>query len=148
KRLWRYTGLTEMMELTCSILTVTFIVLALRALKLLNVEGTQLSYGIIFIESGLSFLLMAAMRVLRRLQTEHTQRRHWRQPIRRRALLVGAGEAGQMVLKELAQRRDVGVDVVGLVDDDPQKYKKRIGALTVFGTTSDLPKLVEELFVD
>lgn len=147
RRLWRYTGLTEIMELGCSVLVITTIVLIARALKLLNIDENQLSFGIIFIDAGLCFMMLVAPRVMRRLQTEHQQRRHWRQPIRRRALLVGAGDAGQMVLREL-NMRNVGVDVIGMLDDDPAKVKKRIGSLTVFGTTKDLPRFVEELMID
>lgn len=148
RRLWRYTGLTEMTELGCAVLTVSTAIVVARALEIISVEGNNLSYSIIFIDMCLSFLLLSCPRVLRRLMTEHNQRRHWRQPARRRGLLVGAGDAGQMVLKEMLQRRDLGVDVIGLVDDDPQKVKKRIAHLTVFGTTKDLPRLVEDLFID
>ncbi|MBX9692821.1 MAG: polysaccharide biosynthesis protein, partial [Cyanobacteria bacterium] len=148
RRLWRYTGLTEVMELGCSVLTVTTLILGMRTLGLLTVENNQLSYGIIFVNCCFSFLLLTGPRVLRRLLTEHSQRKHWRQPVRKRALLVGAGDAGLMVLKEMSQRSDLGVDVVGLIDDDPTKIKKRIGALTVFGTTKELPTLIDNLFVD
>src|SRR5262249_17309334 len=127
RRLWRYTGLTEVTELGCSVLLVTTAILAARALGLLHLDGQHLSYGIISIECGLAFLLLVSPRVLRRLQTEHEQRRHWRQPVRRRALLVGAGDAGQMVVRELSQRSDLGVDIVGLLDDDPQKLRRKIG---------------------
>ncbi|PWT95140.1 MAG: polysaccharide biosynthesis protein [Candidatus Melainabacteria bacterium] len=148
RRLWRYTGLTEIMELGCSVLTVTTLLFFLRSLALVSIRGNQISYGIITIDCGLCFLLLAGPRILRRLQTEHRQRRHWRQPVRRRALLIGAGDAGQLVLRELNQRPDLGVDVVGFLDDDPQKLHKRIGQLTVYGTTYDLPALVDNLFVD
>jgi FlaA1/EpsC-like NDP-sugar epimerase len=148
RRLWRYTGLTEMMELGLSVLSVTTILYIIRAFGWLGVDGNQLSYGIISIDAGLCFIILAGPRVLRRLQTEHNQRRHWRQPVRRRALLVGAGDAGMLVLRELNQRSDLGVDVIGVLDDDPEKLKKRIGNLTVFGTTQELPKLVENLFID
>ena len=148
RRLWRYTGLTEIMELGCAVLAVSTLVLIARALNLTGIENNQLSFGIIAIDAGLCFLMLTGPRVLRRLQIEHRQRRHWRQPVRRRALLVGAGDAGQLVLRELNQRSDLGVDVVGLLDDDPAKVHKRIGSLTVFGTTEDLPKLVENLFID
>lgn len=148
RRLWRYTGLTEVVELAVSTISVTTVLMILRALGHLPIDGYQLSYGIILTEPALSFLLLASARVSRRMQTEHQQRRHWRQPVRRRALVVGAGDAGQMVVRELRHRMDVGVDVVGFVDDDPNKVKKRIGNLTVFGTTKELAKFVEDLFVD
>ena len=148
RRLWRYTGLTEVMELGLSVLSVSALLYVARAINLLAVDNNQLSFGIISIDFGLCFIILTGPRVLRRLQTEHNQRRHWRQPVRRRALLVGAGDAGQLVLRELAQRSDLGVDVVGLLDDDPQKVKKRMGNLTIFGTTNELPRLVEDLFID
>lgn len=148
KRLWRYTGLTEVMELGCTVLTVTTIIVIARELGWLSFEQHHLSYGIIFVHSILSFLFLTAPRILRRLSTEHNQRQHWRQPVRRRALLVGAGDAGLMVLKELSQRPEAAVDIVGLIDDDPTKVKKRIGSITVFGTTRELPRLIENLFID
>jgi FlaA1/EpsC-like NDP-sugar epimerase len=148
RRLWRYTGLTEIMELGCSVLTITTLLLFVRSLGLISIRSNQISYGIITIDAGLCFLLLAGPRILRRLQTEHKQRRYWRQPVRRRALLIGAGDAGQLVLRELNQRPDLGVDVAGFLDDDPQKLHKRIGNLTVYGTTHDLTALVDNLFID
>lgn len=148
RRLWRYTGLTEVIELGLSLFIASSILFAMRVFGLLNIHGQQLSLGIIVIDCGLSFLMLVSPRILRRLQTEHRQRRHWRQPVRKRALLIGAGDAGQLVLRELNQRSDLGVDVVGILDDDPQKLRKRIGPLTVFGTTHDLSRLVETLFID
>jgi len=148
RRLWRYTGLTEVMELGLSLFIITASLLACRLLGWLNIDGRQLSLGIILIDWGLSFLALVTPRILRRLQTEHRQRRHWRQPVRRRALLIGAGDAGQLVLRELNQRPDLGVDVVGMLDDDPEKLRRRIGTLTVFGTTHDLAKLVDSLAID
>lgn len=147
-RLWRYTGLAEVIEIGVATLSVSTIVLIARAIGLLAIGKYQLSYGIILIEPVLSFMLLVAARVVRRLQTEHKQRRHWRQPVRKRALVVGAGDAGQMVSKELSLRSDLGTDVVGFVDDDLLKVGKRIGNATVFGTTKQLLKFVETLFVD
>ncbi len=148
RRLWRYTGLTEVVELAVSVLSVTTILMIFRALGHLPVDGQQLSYGVILTEPAVAFLLLASARVARRMQTEHEQRRHWRQPVRRRALVVGAGDAGQMVARELSHRQDVGLDIIGFVDDDQSKVRKRIGSLTVFGTTRELEKFIEELFID
>lgn len=148
RRLWRYTGLAETVELAVSVLIVTTLIMIVRALGHLPIDGQQLSYGVILTEPTVTFLLLAAARVSRRMQTEHQQRRHWRQPFKRRALVVGAGDAGQMVVRELAQRLDVGVDVVGYIDDDPLKLHKRIGRLTVYGTTAQLARMVDNLFID
>lgn len=148
RRLWRYTGLTEVMELGVGVMVVTTIIFIARAVGWLAVEQNHLSYGIIFVNAGVSLLFLCSPRIARRLMTEHSQRTHWRQPARKRALVVGAGDAGQMVLRELSQRMDLATDVVGLIDDDPSKLRKRIGNVTVFGGTSELPKFIENLFID
>jgi FlaA1/EpsC-like NDP-sugar epimerase len=148
RRLWRYTGLTEILELGSAILTVTALVLLARAFGLLHIAGSKLSYGIIFIEAGLLLLLLSVPRVLRKLQTEQERHKHRRHQVRRRALIVGAGEAGQMVVRELSARLDLGIDVVGFIDDDPLKIKKKIGSITVYGGTKDLDKITQTLFVD
>ncbi|MEZ4535387.1 MAG: hypothetical protein R3D26_10360 [Cyanobacteriota/Melainabacteria group bacterium] len=103
RRLWRYTGLTEVMELFCSVLSVTTIFLIVRASGYLIIGGHHMSYGIIFINCILAFLSLSGPRVLRRLAIEHSQRA-LAAADRRRSLVVGAGDAGQMVLKELSQR--------------------------------------------
>ena len=147
-RLWRYTGLAEVIEIGVATLSVTTILMIARAIGLLSIGHHQLSYGIILLEPVLTFMLIVSARVIRRLQTEAKQRKHWRQPIRKRALVVGAGDAGQMVAKELSSRPDLGTDVVGFVDDDPRKVGKRIGNATVFGTTGQLLKYISSSFVD
>jgi FlaA1/EpsC-like NDP-sugar epimerase len=148
RRLWRYTGLTEIMELVLSVASVSALLFICRAAGLLIAGGRHLSYGIIAIDAGLCLLLLVAPRVLRRLQTEHVQRKHWRQPFLRRAILVGAGDAGMMVLKELRRRHDLKIELVGVLDDDPSKQNSRFGHLSVLGTIDDLPRLAESLFID
>ena len=147
-RLWRYTGLAEVVEIGVATLSVSTIIMIARAINLLAIGKHQLSYSIILIEPVLTFMLVVSARVMRRMQTEYNQRRHWRQPVRKRALVVGAGDAGQMVARELSHRLDLGTDVVGFVDDDQLKIGKRIGNATVYSTTKDMLKYVETLFVD
>ena len=58
------------------------------------------------------------------------------------ALIVGAGETGLVVLKELKKSREV--DVVGFVDDDPGKKDMSIHGKKVFGNTTDISAVVEK----
>ena len=43
---------------------------------------------------------------------------------RQRALVAGAGELGRMVAEKLAEHRELGLDVVGFLDDDPGKARR------------------------
>ncbi len=63
---------------------------------------------------------------------------------RQRALIVGAGDAGEATARELLRRPQDGLVPIGFVDDDPQKKKLRIHGLPVLGTTHDLVRLTEK----
>ena len=148
RRLWRYTGLTEVMELGISVLGCLTLLYIIRVSGLLVYHNEQLSYAVIFIYGLIVSAFMAAPRILRRLMIEHLQRRHWRQPFRKRAIVVGAGDAGQLVIKELEQRQDLGTDVVGIVDDDPQKHNRKMGRYMVIGPSSKLHNYIDNYQVD
>lgn len=69
-----------------------------------------------------------------------------------RLVIVGAGSAGSLLLRELQSRPALGIDVVGFLDDNPGLTKAIIGGVPVLGTVSDLERIVEvkgvhELFV-
>lgn len=64
---------------------------------------------------------------------------------KKRALIIGAGSAGSMLVRQLIKSRDAELLPVGFVDDDPKKQKLQIYGVTVFGKTKDIPKLVEKL---
>jgi len=67
----------------------------------------------------------------------------------RRVLIVGAGEAGQLLARQLLhpdRRRDY--ELMGFVDDDPRKQGFRLHGLAVLGTREDIPQLTRRLRVD
>ena len=60
----------------------------------------------------------------------------------KRAIIVGAGEAGQLVGRELRQKPESGVVPVCYLDDDPAKIGQRIHGIPVSGSLEDLPRLI------
>ncbi|NBW65850.1 polysaccharide biosynthesis protein, partial [bacterium] len=65
----------------------------------------------------------------------------------RRALVVGAGTGGQMILRETQLHQKLRVHVVGFVDDDRSKQNQLLGNVPVVGTLDDLPTLIQQLSV-
>jgi FlaA1/EpsC-like NDP-sugar epimerase len=53
-------------------------------------------------------------------------------------LVVGAGDAGQLVIREMQRNRQLGYTPIGLIDDDPRKKNLRIHGVRVLGTTDEL----------
>jgi exopolysaccharide biosynthesis polyprenyl glycosylphosphotransferase len=68
--------------------------------------------------------------------------------LRRKLLIVGAGKCGSRILQALRNRPRCGLEVVGFVDDDPQKQGARVDGLPVLGDSSSLLALVSRHGVD
>jgi FlaA1/EpsC-like NDP-sugar epimerase len=60
------------------------------------------------------------------------------------AVIVGAGDAGQLVIREMLKSRALGYTPTALIDDDPRKKNMRLHGVRVLGTTKDLPRLLAD----
>jgi FlaA1/EpsC-like NDP-sugar epimerase len=67
---------------------------------------------------------------------------------RTRILIYGAGSAGSVVAREAQKQRDSGWDVVGFIDDDPQKQRLILNGLRILGTRNDLEAILAQNKVD
>jgi FlaA1/EpsC-like NDP-sugar epimerase len=59
-------------------------------------------------------------------------------------IIVGAGDAGEQILREMLRTPALGYTPIGLVDDDPRKKNVRLHGVRVLGTTEDLRYLLHE----
>jgi FlaA1/EpsC-like NDP-sugar epimerase len=66
----------------------------------------------------------------------------------REVLIVGAGEAGQLVVREMQRSPELGQTPIGFIDDDPRKRGMRIHGLKVLGTTAMLDRLLDDVEPD
>jgi FlaA1/EpsC-like NDP-sugar epimerase len=72
-----------------------------------------------------------------------------RRPSRRRqgggvrCLIIGAGEAGRSLARDLRRTPEFGLVPVGFLDDNPAKVRRRVAGLKVFGATGDLSAVAE-----
>jgi FlaA1/EpsC-like NDP-sugar epimerase len=67
----------------------------------------------------------------------------------RSVLIAGAGEGGRLVLREIMRNRELGLEPVGFLDDDPRKRGLRIDGIRVRGNTEDdLARILDEAAPD
>ena len=66
----------------------------------------------------------------------------------RRVLLVGAGDAGTTVAREIRQSPSCGLVAIGFLDDDPTKKGNEIQGIPVYGVVVDLERVAEQLAVE
>lgn len=146
---WRYVGLREATRILVASISSSAILFAMRlaAGEVWATEATLrqavIPIGVLAINFVLGFLGIAGVRIARRVIGERadTDRRRIGQKASVQTVLVGAGQAGVAVARELAQRPDLGLFPVGFLDDDPSKKGTIIHGLVVLGDTSELPAI-------
>jgi exopolysaccharide biosynthesis polyprenyl glycosylphosphotransferase len=90
----------------------------------------------------LGILLVTAARVAARLAARRTL------AYVQNAVVVGAGDVGQLVARKLLQHPEYGINLVGFVDDEPKTRRPDLRHLTVLGTHDELPRIVRTLGVE
>jgi FlaA1/EpsC-like NDP-sugar epimerase len=109
--------------------------------------AVELPDGVIVLFFLLSLLLLIGVRVVARSLYERRPLGAFRAGARseRNVLIVGAGDGGRLVLREILRNRELGLQPVGFVDDDSRKHGLRIDGVRVRGDTEgDLPRILDE----
>jgi len=94
--------------------------------------------------SVLLFLLLCGPRFLYRSWKDSRQYER----VGSRALIIGAGMAGEMLVRDLLRESDSEFVPVGFVDDDVSRRRREIHGVRVHGTAEKIPRLVERLKID
>jgi FlaA1/EpsC-like NDP-sugar epimerase len=146
---WRYFSIRELLTIFAALGATTAAWLALRLFLPRELTILKIPLGVIASQFVLAFLATTAVRLLRRMLYERSSvRRLDSGASRARVLLVGAGNAGVIVAREIASRPDLKMKAVGFVDDDPRKLNTRIHGIKVIGSTDELARLAERHRVD
>ncbi len=142
---WRYISLRETQRVFVAVLVSTALLLVARfAAVPLRHAFDHFAYamvpvGVILANAILAFLGVTGVRVLRRLTTERRRSSTLRPPESRvPTLLLGAGQAGVLIAKEIASRPDLPIRAVGFLDDDKAKLGTIVHGVHVLGATADV----------
>ncbi len=112
-----------------------------------STTALELPDGVIALFFLLSLLLLIGVRVVARSLYERRPLGGFRAGGRRErnVLIVGAGDGGRLVLREILRNRELGLQPVGFLDDDARKHGLRIDGVKVRGNTEgDLPRILDE----
>lgn len=101
---------------------------------------------LLFIEAGvIAVTLLAGSRIIHK-QIVRALRTHGIGVDR--VIIAGAGEIGRTVMRTIVARPQLGYQIIGFVDDDPEKGRNNLGRLRALGPISNLPGLIEQETVD
>lgn len=149
RRVWRYVSIPDGVHLAVSV-GISSLVLLMMRLSLTGVYPLlTVPISIIIIDFLLTTSLMLCARLFWRITCENAARARTQHiGVNSRTLLVGAGDAGIMAVREILRRRDLGLEVHGFLDDDPSKHNTLIQGVPVLGRPSDLPLIVASHQID
>lgn len=142
QRIWEYASLGEMLAIlratTCSM---ALIILLAFVFDLGHLPRTVYILAWIMMNaligaSRISWRLVRDVFVTSRSQTA------------KKVLIVGAGDAGAILAREIDKNNHLDLRAVGFVDDEKEKQKKILCGLRVLGTRKDIPRLVSEFEID
>ena len=146
--MWRYTSIRDFWRLFQACFISTSLVMIVVLLFLYRYHG--FSRAVFLLDGGVTFFLAGGLRMAIRLYfisserifADQTTSSHAGHP--KRVLIIGAGGAGEKILREISDNYQIHYRVVGFIDDDLHKEGRSIHGVKVLGPVKKLPLVVEE----
>jgi FlaA1/EpsC-like NDP-sugar epimerase len=147
---WRYVGISDLLGIFGASLVSTFIIVVLW-FAIGNIPAVRLSLpsglerpaeGVCIADMFATVFMLGGLRIIIRLYFE--EYRTAEAGRLKRFLIVGAGNAGEALLREILRMPVTQYDVVGLIDDGSVKQGTHIHGIPILGTVEQLPEICEE----
>jgi len=147
RRIWIYASTHELRLITAAVTTASVltsgVMLIILSLGLVVPGMPRSALGIDWL---LSLVLIGGSRFALRILAEQTVAP--RNGKEHRALIVGAGDAGALVVRELQKSAQLNLLPIGFLDDDPAKQRQEIYGVPVIGFVKDISDVLEEQHVN
>ena len=137
RSLWRFASISELWRVVLS----SLITCAVHILGItLLFRRMPISYYILGMV--VQFILVLGIRFSYRLIL--TIRRAYGKGSSKHVMIVGAGNAGQMILRDISHSHDIGEQVSCFIDDNPNKWNRYIDGVPIVGGREDIPANVKK----
>ena len=143
KNLWRYASLQDAIEIF-KVITISSVMAVFSVMYLYHFSSFPRS--IFLLDWFLLFFMVSSSRLVWRIYRETYYIPHAGKG--RNTLIVGAGEAGSMLLKEMRKQRRSEYQVVGFIDDDREKHGMRLHRVPVLGDIDHLKAIVRKYKIE
>jgi FlaA1/EpsC-like NDP-sugar epimerase len=139
---WYYMGVREVRDIAAAVSagSVALMAIAMAATRFAFPET------LLVVDWLIVMALVSGERLSIRLWREHNARQASlvERQTKKRLLVVGAGDAAEIITREIGNRPSLGYQLVGYADDDSRKLGQTVHGVTVLGTTEDIPDLVSK----
>ena len=150
RRIWLYAS-THELKLIAAAVTTASVLVSVIIVAIFTFGGfTGFPRSVLVIDWLLSLLMVGGLRFTSRLLAENKAQAStpYSTGHIRHALIVGAGDAGALVVRELQKNPQVNLIPIGFLDDNPTKQKQQIYGIPVVGTITDMAHVLASRHVD
>jgi FlaA1/EpsC-like NDP-sugar epimerase len=141
RRWWRYVSVRDMWSAARGVV-VASLVADVTVYFASPVHNVRLPRSIAATDLLITLSLVAGARLLARTVMERP--RYGVVARGKEVIVVGAGDAGRLIVQEMQRSRMLAYTPIGFIDDDARKRNTRILGVRVLGTMAELPRLVRE----
>ncbi|MCX5848724.1 MAG: nucleoside-diphosphate sugar epimerase/dehydratase [Deltaproteobacteria bacterium] len=144
--MWRYTSIRDFWLLARASLLSTLLILAV----ILYVSGFKgYSRAIFLIDGVLTFLLVGGKLMVIRsyyagFANQKIREELFQKVAYKNILIIGAGAAGEKILREIFENNQLHYRVIGFIDDDPQKKGRSIHGVPILGNLGEITSILEK----
>jgi FlaA1/EpsC-like NDP-sugar epimerase len=145
RRLWRHASIGELKQILVAggVAAIFAALIGLWIMPGTHITVARIPFSVVFIDGFLATAAIALPRLLARtIRLSNPKRR--RSDPGRPALIVGAGDTGKLVAKEMIANPRLGFEPIGFVDDDPTKQNHMLLELPIMGPISAIKGLIEQ----
>jgi FlaA1/EpsC-like NDP-sugar epimerase len=138
---WRYVGMSDVIR---TALGTTAALGVLMLTWYIDQSLTGISRGVLLINFAFVNIILFGSRVLLRLTHDYA-RVERNAPDLQRVVIIGAGDAGEALAREIEHRPQLRMKVVGFVDDKAAKIGSHIRGIRIHGPISDIAQIAIDL---
>lgn len=140
RSLWMYVSVDEALRVGCAVFTGNL----LWWLVIVSIRIPEYIRSVPIIAGMIQLMFMLSLRLIYRMIRRDSMQAHRSH----RALILGAGSAGVMALREMSYSTKYDTKVVGFLDKNPKKVKKRLNGVSVLGTDDQMEEIVRKYDID
>lgn len=146
-QMWEFVSIREILDLFYVLTLSKLITLPIFYMMRPNISWSRGAYVISWI---LGFAILAGIRIFIRVIYGFKKKLNYSNIEKRikNVLVIGAGDAGEKVIREIINRPELKYKVVGLLDDDPQKIGLKLHNFTVLGKIERISEIINEYNID
>ncbi len=150
RRYWRYASVPDLLAVLLASSAALVAMVIFVAAGIVFDPLLQFSRAVLLIDGLLTFFAAGGVRMSMRVIGESRDRVRERRPAAasKRVLVVGAGHAGTMVVREMERNPHLGMTPVGFLDDEREKLGKQIYGISVLGPTQSLESIAQAREID